>query len=123
MNQYKPVQEAMYKPKEELDTLVAVTLDATGIDPTWKSIDGVIPDSMLHEYDNKDVIEVALKYKFLMFQCQIDGASKANGIWVPVDRELRRKIAREGNVSYGTCDKCYASILPTMSNISDNGSF
>lgn len=103
-----------YKPAEELDTLVAVALDAvtrdgTKIDPRWKSIDGVIPDSMLHEYDDKDVLRVAVRYGFIVWKCPTDRSFKANGKWIEVDRDTADEISRQGNLNHATCDRCYSS--------------
>ncbi len=95
--------------KRELERLVAVTLDRTGIDPTRTRIDCVVPDSILDEYDPKDVVEVALDKGFVAELCTLCPSLKVNGKWVPVEADLLKKASSKGRSKFhSTCNSCYS---------------
>jgi hypothetical protein len=98
--------EAQYT-KGELEVLTAVTLDGTKIPTVNTFIDRVIPDSILHKYDPKDVLEVACDAGFMIVQCCNSDRYKANGVWVKPDERLKDKLLRHNkNYSDTFCPPC-----------------
>jgi hypothetical protein len=93
--------------KQELSTLVAVTLDGTRIDPKTSKIDKVIPDSILYQYDPDDVLEVAADYGFMIVKCCMGNEYKANGVWrEPNSLALEFKLSRHKQLSHTYCPLC-----------------
>ena len=94
--------------REELATLVGVTLDRTGINAVHNRIDKVIPNSILNKYNPKDVVEVALEHGFSVEICPTCPALRVNGKWVQVEMELLEKADSQKSKFHNTCYSCYA---------------
>jgi hypothetical protein len=96
--------------KKELETLVAVALDGTGISPKGMPIHCLIPDCILDSYEPLDVLRVAHEYRFVIDECRTCGSHpnfKANGKWVQPDEGLAQSIKKQENLNHSSCDKCY----------------
>jgi hypothetical protein len=89
--------------KQELAVLVDVTLDGTGICPSSEFIDRVIPDTILHQYDPQNVVEVAHDKGFRIVECCMGPEYKADGIWIKPDERLSYKLHGNKGTSHGFC--------------------
>ena len=94
--------------KDELETLVSVTLDRTGINPLKTRIDKVIPDIILNDYAPKDVVEVALEHGFTAEICTSCSSVRVNGKWVPVEADLEKQASEQSSRFHSTCNRCYS---------------
>ena len=83
----------------------------TGVNPRKKTIDQIIPDEVLYQCDEQDVLSVASEYKCIIVECHTcppdDKKYKANGKWTkPADEGLRFEVSRAENLSHTQCPDC-----------------